>query len=330
MVNEEALVSVIVPVYNAEKYVARCIDSILAQTYKNIEVIMIDDGSTDGSADICREYVDKDSRCRYFFQENAGPDYARKSGVANAEGSFLAFLDSDDYAKPEMIEEMLGMLFDNDCDIVTSYFTRFNDSGKVWTTDAIPEKCFVCDDVSEMMMHYFVTRYLAGTYVGKIYKAELLKDYPFVKNGLIGEDITGVLHALRSSKRVYVTNKSYYMYYWNTNSISHAKYSERHLVSLRNYIKLRDELVSNNYIDDVPIIGYFAEFEMAVSTAMARANIIDETAVNLLREDLKPRWKKIKACKGTPAYMKVCIKFYLLMPRLFIRLYRVLYLMTGR
>ena len=98
MACDETIVSIVVPVYNAAPYVGRCIDSILGQTYQDVQVIMVDDGSTDSSADICREYVKKDNRCIYIHQENAGPDYARKTGVINATGQYLMFFDADDYA----------------------------------------------------------------------------------------------------------------------------------------------------------------------------------------------------------------------------------------
>lgn len=326
----EYLVSVVVPIYNAEKYLKRCIDSILEQTYRNIELIMIDDGSTDSSAEICNEYVNSDSRCRYYLQENSGPDYARKTGVSKANGEYITFLDADDYADELMIEELLSCAVSNDCDMVTSYITRFSDNGRQWITDIVPNDCILLHDTSEMISNYFVTKYLAGAYYGKIYKSELLKDYPFVKNSVIGEDITGVLYALRKSKRVYVTNKSYYYYYSNMNSISHSKYSERHLVSLKNYIRLRDELLNERYIESSPIEGYFAEFEMAVATAMARAGIKDKEAISILRDDVKKHWSGIKANSGTPLYMKLSIALYKTLPNVFIDLYRILYLITGR
>lgn len=330
MADSDRLVSVVVPVYNAETYLDRCLDSILAQTYKNIEVILINDGSSDRSEEICKAYSLKDSRCSYYFQSNAGPDYARKSGVLRAKGEYITFVDADDYVEKNMIECFMRHMAENDYDMVTSYITRFDDTGRLWTTDSIPHSNFICESKEEIFANYFIKKYLAGAYYGKLYKARLLKDYPFVENTVIGEDISGVLYALQKSEKVLVTAESYYKYYWNMSSISHAKYSSRHLVSLKNYIARRDELAEKGYVDSSYIAGYFAEFEMAVATAMARLGKRDREAADLLKSDLKKWWKDIRKCANTPLYMKACIGLFILWPGLFLFLYRILYLITGR
>ena len=98
-------VSIIVPIYNTEKYLPACLDSILAQTHDNLEIILIDDGSTDGSAEICKKYL-SDSRVIYYRKENEGLAAARADGIARASGEYLGFVDSDDWIKPEMYEKM--------------------------------------------------------------------------------------------------------------------------------------------------------------------------------------------------------------------------------
>ena len=104
----DILVSVIVPIYNCEKYLKRCLDSIKGQDYSLIEVILVDDGSTDLSADICKDYEKSDSRFRYIYQENSGPDIARKTGTVNASGECLLYVDSDDYISKETLSILMG------------------------------------------------------------------------------------------------------------------------------------------------------------------------------------------------------------------------------
>lgn len=101
------MVSIIVPVYNAVKYLPQCIDSLLNQTYADIEVLLVDDGSEDGSSDICRQYTTKDNRVRYIFQKNQGVSVARNTGLHSAKGEWVCFVDSDDWATPDMVAKLL-------------------------------------------------------------------------------------------------------------------------------------------------------------------------------------------------------------------------------
>ena len=112
------LVSVIVPVYNVSQYLERCVSSILEQTYSNIEVILVDDGSTDNSLSICREFEKRDSRVRVFAQNNRGPGSARNTGLNHAKGIYIAFVDSDDYVARTMIETLVSCSLEYNCDFV--------------------------------------------------------------------------------------------------------------------------------------------------------------------------------------------------------------------
>ena len=113
-------VSVIVPVYNTEKYLNKCIDSILAQTFTDFELLLIDDGSTDNSGFICDEYAEKDKRVKVFHKENGGVSRARNLGIDNAQGEYLSFIDSDDYIRPEMYSELVAIADKFNVDLVSS------------------------------------------------------------------------------------------------------------------------------------------------------------------------------------------------------------------
>ena len=134
---ENELISIIIPMYNTEQYIECCLDSIRRQTYKNLEVIMIDDGSTDNVATICKKYCNKDSRFRYFYKQNEGVSIARNMGLEIANGDIIAFVDSDDYIKENMIENMVSKMEKEKSDIVIcdavniQSSDNFNPCGKI-------------------------------------------------------------------------------------------------------------------------------------------------------------------------------------------------------
>lgn len=122
------LISIIVPVYNVEKYIKECLDSLIDQTYKNIEIIIVDDGSTDKSGKICDEYEKKNKNIKVIHKENEGLGFARNTGLENAKGEFVTFVDSDDYVDNNFIEELYNNIIAKNVDICKSGFRRVNDS----------------------------------------------------------------------------------------------------------------------------------------------------------------------------------------------------------
>jgi len=129
------LISIIIPVYNVEKYLRECVESALKQTYQNIEIILVDDGSTDGSSQICDEYVGLDPRIRVVHQENRGPSGARNTGIKMANGDYVYFLDSDDYIAENTIMELYNKAQENDLDVVLFDGVVIDENGKLIETD---------------------------------------------------------------------------------------------------------------------------------------------------------------------------------------------------
>ena len=121
----QELISIIVPVYNVENYLRMCLDSIMSQTYQNFECLLINDGSPDNSADICREYVSKDSRFRYFEKENGGLSDARNYGIRQSKGSYLTFVDSDDWLDSYYIETLYDIMIKHNADVSVACYGAF-------------------------------------------------------------------------------------------------------------------------------------------------------------------------------------------------------------
>lgn len=168
------LISVIVPVYNVEPYIAECIESIQNQSYQHLEIILVNDGSTDDSGDICDQYAAYDNRIKVIHQENAGLSAARNAGIEVSTGDYIAFVDSDDYIGITVYEDMLKLMKDHNLDIIE--FTAFRDKG-----GTIIEGCndgqleiFDKDDALQLAMHdCFVAAW------SKLYKRSAIGDVRF-------------------------------------------------------------------------------------------------------------------------------------------------------
>ena len=122
----QVLISLVVPIYNVENYLWNCLDSIARQTYSNIEVLLVNNGSPDGSGTICQEFVARDSRFRYIEKENGGLSDARNAGIAEAKGEFLSFIDSDDWIEPTYVEDLYRAALFNDAEVVVSNYKKFD------------------------------------------------------------------------------------------------------------------------------------------------------------------------------------------------------------
>ena len=202
------LISVIVPVYNVEKYLKRCIDSILNQTYKNLEIILVDDGSPDDCGKICDDYAQKDSRVKVIHQENAGLSMARNAGLDIAKGEFIAFVDSDDYIHPQMYEILYKFIESNKADVVFSNYKHivepdFNYKNieqinqKIYHKNEIVDVC--CTEKSKIMVAW-----------NKLYRKEIFDRVRYPK-GILCEDSHVLLDILGlCEKIVYIEEELYY------------------------------------------------------------------------------------------------------------------------
>lgn len=128
----QELISIIVPIFNTEKYLHQCLDSILSQSYGNFECLLINDGSTDASASICREYVAKDARFRYFEKENGGVSSARNLGIERLEGAYVTFIDSDDWVEFDYLEVLYSAIIQDSADISVSSYRTYEMSRNQW------------------------------------------------------------------------------------------------------------------------------------------------------------------------------------------------------
>lgn len=211
------LVSIIVPVFNTEKYIRRCVDSILSQSYTEIELILIDDGSTDQSGAICDQYAKDDSRVITLHQENKGLSNARNRGLDIATGEWITFVDSDDFIAQDFVEYMLKMCIKYQVDISECKTMRGTDDFLPEGTDKVIEKKW------EFRKLYIASgRKFRVTVWAKLYKRNLFLDYHFPE-GKINEDDDASFKLLYKAREIAVSDRYLYYYFQSENSITRKK-----------------------------------------------------------------------------------------------------------
>ena len=152
---ENKLISVIVPVYNVEKYLSRCLDSIISQTYRKLEIVLVDDGSTDNSSMICDEYAKKDCRITVIHTENHGLSEARNKGIENSHGEYVSFVDSDDYLHKRFLETLLNLVIETGSDLSVCDFVRVdeNGNGTLFYDSPIKNEVLTSDEMLEKIIN---------------------------------------------------------------------------------------------------------------------------------------------------------------------------------
>ncbi len=230
---ENDKITVIVPIYNAENYLCKCVGSIISQTHVNLQVILVDDGSVDASLNICKQLQEMDSRIEIYHTENKGSVAARKYGLERARGTYIGFVDADDYVEPEMFAELLHLLRWIDADFV---HTGYVEEGGT--------KAIICDfeeevaeffDISEKI--HFIQKYLlkegdrslvSPSLVTKLYKAAFIKNcfLHLPDEQQYGEDLLCLWRCILESRRIVLHRSAMYHYVVRKNSLSHMPYED--------------------------------------------------------------------------------------------------------
>lgn len=203
---EQPLVSIIVPIYRTEKYVGDCVESIIGQTYRNLEIILVDDGSDDGCPQLCDEYAQQDSRVYVIHKKNGGPSSARNAGLNYAHGELIYFVDSDDMVHTDCIRNLVSIMEKEDCDIVQCRTYSFLTEKKI-PLELPPEKHEIFTGKQMCNFLLFGHRYGSDTTVvwDKLYKRSLFNDLVF-RERLIYEDVAIMHELMWKAGKVAVTN----------------------------------------------------------------------------------------------------------------------------
>lgn len=219
--DKKPLISIIIPIYNIMDCLEKCVDSCINQTYKNIEILMVDDGSTDGTGELCDKLKEKDNRIRVFHKENGGSSSARNLGIEHAKGEYLGFVDSDDFISPTMYEELMNAILEYDVPIAQVSRDEIDDKGNnLPDVCTPPEKPFLCTSdefMKELLMHRGDCSFCT-----KLIKKDLFADKRFPV-GKLNEDFYLLLQMLKEVKGIYILPEQLYHVFYRIGSNTRKK-----------------------------------------------------------------------------------------------------------
>ena len=240
--NNKSLVSIIVPVYNSLNYIEKCVRSITSQTYENIEIILVDDGSTDGSQEECDNLKKHDDRIKVIHQKNSGPSVARNKGLLNAKGKYIFFCDSDDYIDENVIEILVKNKKDNQLNGVYHYLESMNEKTLTkYEKKEYSQKDFLCNIFNGNIL---------GTVWGVLFDKEITNNIRFDENTKCMEDTIFLIEYIKAAKinKIIYSDLAYYHYIINNASITQNK--KNNLLKCKNYfysLEKINKITKNEY-----------------------------------------------------------------------------------
>lgn len=237
-------ISIIVPIYNTEKFLSRCVSSILGQTYKNIEVILVDDGSTDTSLELCHHFNSQDDRVKVFHRDNAGAGAARNFGIEQATGNYIGFVDADDWVDSDMYQYLYDLMMQYNADITICEHIRCKDENESKEILSRVEKNKI--ELIEYDRDSYIKKYMKiGSQSieyypwNKLYKKSLLTNEQYPVN-CTTEDVVGTYKAILKANKIVYSSKVGYLYFYNRDSVSSSFLPEKGIDMLPAW----DEIVS--------------------------------------------------------------------------------------
>lgn len=276
------LVSVVIPIYNVEEYLERCLDSIINQTYKNIEIILVNDGSTDNSYEICKKYEKNDSRIKIINKKNGGLSEARNYGIEAACGKYITFVDSDDYVEENYVKCLLECIDKYDADISICSYRAIYDNGTILNqVHDVENYCISPHDALEKVLYQSDFNVSAWA---KMYKKELFDNIKFPV-GKIFEDAYTTYKLIMKSNKIAVDLKIEYNYMIRSNSILTSKFTEKKLMLIDAYEEM-----------GTAVINVYPDLESAVMRAKIYANLstLRQIPINYKSEKIRAKENEIK------------------------------------
>ncbi|MGF2941895.1 glycosyltransferase family 2 protein [Enterococcus xiangfangensis] len=281
-------ISIIVPVYNVEKYLRKCVDSILAQTFTDFELILVDDGSPDNSGAICDQYAEKDSRIKVIHKENGGLSDARNAGIEVAKGKYLGFIDSDDYIADDMYELLYNNIIKEKADLSICGIYHVYEGKE---PERKIEKYMVLnrDEATVLIFH---GNQISDHAVNKLYSRSIFSElrYPL---GKYHEDSFTIVGILDQCEKVVVDTKQKYYYYHRDDSITSQTFSQKHL----EYITAWEQ-------NEQKVLGRSKEIDEAAHQRVCFANFL--VLDKIVNADME---KKVPETKTIVSYLKANYMF---------------------
>lgn len=290
---ENAKISVIVPVYNVEDYLHKCLDSIIDQTYKNLEIILVDDGSPDNCGKICDEYAEQDNRIKVIHKLNGGVSSARNAALNVATGEYVGFVDADDWIEPDMYRTLIELITDDDIDIATcGYCEDYHDKiNYVQNNKEVPEYPMFTNDFLKYIYIRDEYRNVAGYIWTKLFRTSIIKDNKilFNENLSIGEDVIFLSDCyLRSKKTVYTKSNLYHYVQHDFSAFHNYKKRIDSMGSCIAYQYVIDLYEKNNI--DSSVVDYVKRFYVYHASVLLKLSYennyltkVDELKSNIMK-----------------------------------------------
>lgn len=291
------LVSIIIPVYNIENYIERCLNSIIEQTYTNLEIILINDGSTDNSLTICKKYQKKDKRIKIISQKNAGVSSARNIGLKESNGNFITFIDADDYIEVDYINILVKKITMYDADIVFSNSINFDVNGNESIPVKIKKDYFFNSE--NIMIELLSEERISCSCWGKLYKKELISNIKFDEALKIGEDFKFLTEVLKKSNKNILISECKYHYYLRNNSAIRSGFNDNWISEI-NFCKSLIEKYDNQ-----KTINYAIRRYIRVNTDIGYNFNLSKHQKKIIKDNMKPYLKFITFSKVIPIKKKI-------------------------
>lgn len=322
------LVSVIIPVYNVADYLTECIQSVLNQTYRNIEIVIIDDGSTDGSGSICDKAAENDERIKVTHQENNGVAAARNAGLDAATGEYIMFVDSDDYIEPDAVEYLLNIIVHKSADLVIGDYVRVNtDDERLDSIEGDEKSVELISQKRFWEIVRTVAKPIGIVLVARLYRASIWDGIRFEK-GFIHEDQMITHRIIDRCTKIYMTNKVLYNYRRTPNSIMTKPFRIENLDYAKGLTDRIEYFKENENYEDV--LYTFGAGTREILKGYERLDLSDEKVKKKL-DDLYTEYKGIaryimgQSCKIT---IKIRMWMFIYCRRLYscIRKFRLIFM----
>ena len=317
---ENELISIIVPVYNVEKYIDKCINSITNQTYSNIEIIIINDGSTDNSLKICEDLAKNDKRIKLINTSNSGVSHARNTGINNCNGEYIIFVDSDDFIKSSMIETLYKNIKKYKCDISICNVGRVTEDGRIISKQKELNKTILFSK-EEFVKNLYNREMINGYPVNKLIKKKCTKGIRFDESIKHLEDWDYLCRLSDNIKKVVYESKDFYYYYVNrNNSAVHDSFNESWITDLK--ARKKNLKYTNNY-SDIDKTYFFFDYVVNAMNALAYLKITNKINMNKKNELMnvkKQYYKMLIKSRYLNNYQKIKLFFMTKCPITYFRI----------
>lgn len=310
-------VAIIVPVYNAEEFLKYSVESMVNQTYKNLEIILVNDGSTDKSGLLCDEYAQKDSRIKVIHVDNGGQSRARNIGVKNATADWVMFLDSDDYYEKITVEYLVALRDKFNADMSATTVVEVRSYEVKDTLDRVDlEGATVLNRETALEEMFYGN--IVGTHPGgKLYKKEIVEKYPFPE-GLYYEDLAIAYEHINACKKIAVGKHNLYKYYRRTGSIVNSKFNPKILDFFKamdlNFDYIKRDFPNNSSMMKAANSRYVLN-GLHVVNAMLKSNMTTE--LKKQRKDFSKYWKDVMKNPRVIKKNKVKYGLFIVSPKLY-------------